>query len=410
MAVSREELFKAVWLNPMTAVAKGFGVSSSFLSRVCERLRVPHPTRGYWAKLAVGKAPAQPNLPEARPGDELEWNRDGEAKRAPGIPQGPPMPSRRRRHTTLSGLHELTGDAHQHFEGVRELENGFLKPTKKLLVDVSASRPTIQRALELANKLFVELEDRGYRVVFAPHGQKLYRLSINPDDHQQYRRPWSPNRPTIVYVGTVAFGLTIYELTEEAEVEWTNGKYVRVTSASTAKRRGYSSSESYRYTSTRQMPSGKLCLRAYSPYSLASWKREWRESASGDLSAKFGTAIRKLEAETGAILKLLEEGARKAEQFRLEWEAQQLQYRRELEERHRIKATQESREQLLKIVEAWALATRIEAFFDDIERRAPRLTEGDKDQVTRRLQGARGLLGGIDALEHFRGWKSPEER
>lgn len=78
MAVERDKLYKQVWAEPMITVAARYGVSSSFLARVCTRMRVPRPERGYWAKLAVGKAPAKPALPDAQPGDELEWSRSGE--------------------------------------------------------------------------------------------------------------------------------------------------------------------------------------------------------------------------------------------------------------------------------------------------------------------------------------------
>ncbi len=53
---SRKELYNLVWSKPMTKVAEQFGVSGSFMARVCAALRVPRPERGYWAKLAVGRA------------------------------------------------------------------------------------------------------------------------------------------------------------------------------------------------------------------------------------------------------------------------------------------------------------------------------------------------------------------
>ena len=67
--ITREELYELVWSTPMTKVAEKFEVSGSYLARVCTELRVPRPERGYWAKLAVGKAPQRPALPEPLPGD-----------------------------------------------------------------------------------------------------------------------------------------------------------------------------------------------------------------------------------------------------------------------------------------------------------------------------------------------------
>ncbi len=62
--ITREELYELVWSTPMIKVAEKFEVSGSYLARVCTELRVPRPERGYWAKLAVGKAPQRPALPE----------------------------------------------------------------------------------------------------------------------------------------------------------------------------------------------------------------------------------------------------------------------------------------------------------------------------------------------------------
>ena len=60
--VTREALYELVWAEPMLRVAARFGVSSNYMARVCTLLNVPRPARGYWAKLAVGKAPEQPTL------------------------------------------------------------------------------------------------------------------------------------------------------------------------------------------------------------------------------------------------------------------------------------------------------------------------------------------------------------
>ena len=61
--VSREALYEMVWSEPMLRVAAQFGVSSSYMARICTLLNVPRPERGYWAKLAVGRAPKQSPLP-----------------------------------------------------------------------------------------------------------------------------------------------------------------------------------------------------------------------------------------------------------------------------------------------------------------------------------------------------------
>jgi len=67
--VTREELYALVWAQPMTKVCEQFGISSSYMVRVCTLLNVPRPPRGHWQKLAVGKAATAEALPEPLPGD-----------------------------------------------------------------------------------------------------------------------------------------------------------------------------------------------------------------------------------------------------------------------------------------------------------------------------------------------------
>jgi hypothetical protein len=78
--VSREKLYEEVWDEPMTKVALRYKVSGSFLARICIRLNVPRPPRGYWAMLAARKKIPRLPLSKAQPGDELEWARFGHAR------------------------------------------------------------------------------------------------------------------------------------------------------------------------------------------------------------------------------------------------------------------------------------------------------------------------------------------
>jgi len=61
--LDREELFKRVWSRPVATVAKECGLSGPGLKKVCARLAVPVPPRGYWAKLNAKKPVTRPGLP-----------------------------------------------------------------------------------------------------------------------------------------------------------------------------------------------------------------------------------------------------------------------------------------------------------------------------------------------------------
>jgi len=59
----RETLYKEVWSDPVTTVAKRYGVSDVAIHKACKRLQVPVPPRGYWAKLSAGQTIANMPLP-----------------------------------------------------------------------------------------------------------------------------------------------------------------------------------------------------------------------------------------------------------------------------------------------------------------------------------------------------------
>jgi hypothetical protein len=59
---TREALYKLVWSKPITQAAAELGVSDNGLAKICDRLQVPTPYRGYWAKVAAGKNPAKYRL------------------------------------------------------------------------------------------------------------------------------------------------------------------------------------------------------------------------------------------------------------------------------------------------------------------------------------------------------------
>lgn len=48
--VNREQLYEAIWFEPAMHLATKYGVSGSFLARVCDRLRVPRPRPGSYPR------------------------------------------------------------------------------------------------------------------------------------------------------------------------------------------------------------------------------------------------------------------------------------------------------------------------------------------------------------------------
>jgi hypothetical protein len=188
--LTRESMYALVWSEPMLKVAARYDVSSSYMARVCSLMNVPRPERGYWAMLAAGKKPPIPPLPDPQPGNQMTWSRGGQdinvARPLPRPPSGAqkrrlkPKAERPSQHPLVYGVKDL-------FETGRFThETGYLKPDKKLLVDLVVTKPGLDKALSFANHLFLSFEDRGYRVVLEPRGENFYRAAV--DEHEVPRK------------------------------------------------------------------------------------------------------------------------------------------------------------------------------------------------------------------------------
>ena len=61
--VSREALYEEVWTDAVTVVAPRYGLSDVGLVKICKKLGIPVPPRGYWAKLKAGRPTRKLPLP-----------------------------------------------------------------------------------------------------------------------------------------------------------------------------------------------------------------------------------------------------------------------------------------------------------------------------------------------------------
>lgn len=414
--ISREELYQLVWSEPMTKIAERFGVSSSYMARVCTILSVPRPERGYWSKLAVGKAPPPEPLPEARPGDQLSWSKEGEL-RPPPKPTRPPQPRTDAKvRISRNSIHGLVRGAKVHFENGRPVdEDAYLKPYKKLLVDVTTSKACLDKTLDLANDLFNAFESVGHRVVIAPADGELRRTSIDereapkkPRDRYQYSGLWSPFRPTVVYIGTVAIGLAVIEMSEEVLLRYVRGKYIREADYIPPKLTRYA--VDHTWTTTRELPSGRLRIIAYSPYHRVDWSTHWQESKNASLRSSVKSIVKAVEAAAPELVAKLDEAERKAEIAHRKWLAEQEKWRREEDRRRVEQSVRESQEDLAQIIQQWSNVMNVEHFLAGVETRAAELPEAQKGAILERLKLARAFLGTQDPLDFFRSWRTPEER
>jgi hypothetical protein len=61
---NRLDLYNEVWSQPLVMLSRKYGISDDRLGKVCRKLKIPHPGRGYWARRAVGQKVEQVSLPD----------------------------------------------------------------------------------------------------------------------------------------------------------------------------------------------------------------------------------------------------------------------------------------------------------------------------------------------------------
>lgn len=168
----RHELYEQVWAKPMRELAKEHGISDVALAKICKKLDVPRPGRGYWARKAAGKRVKQTALtqltPEKSPeyrvsrwrdpldcqelGDEALSLLEGEADPSMAITVPAEL------HDPHKLIRKSAGTLRKHS---KHPEKALLK---RACLDIRTSRATHERAILVADTLLKALEKRGLRV------------------------------------------------------------------------------------------------------------------------------------------------------------------------------------------------------------------------------------------------------
>ncbi len=418
--ISRQDLYEHVWTTPANKLAETFGVSGSYLARVCGALNVPRPPVGYWQKLAVGKAKPRPDLPAVQPGDQVTWSKSkplAAPKKRLVQPRvlGTDTPTGK---TARTGRHPLLLGVEGHFRKTRKLDEGeFLRPYKQLLPDIVTSETCLARAIELASELYNALDKRAHRVIFAPPDQSMRRPEIEeretPGKDRKYGRYsfgriWTPHRPTITYVGTVPFGLALTEMTERVTLRRIGDKYIREDSKAVQTAKAWQLANSW--TTEQDLPCGRFRLVAYSPVPGVDWSRNWQETQKASMNGMIPAILKTLENAEEEVQRLMTAAEEAEVRRQREWEEQRERWRREDDQRRVKEARSESRKQLSEIMDRWTKALAVQRFFSEAEERVA-LTEGDRrDLLMQRLALAKSTYGITDPLDYLEQWLAPEER
>ncbi len=393
MPVTREQLYEEVWTVPLRRLAERYGVPPSVIVDVCARLGVPRPANGHWARVRRGTEQLRPVLPAVVGTQDVAWAAPANTSWAPGpkvTERGPALLAACRPHF----------DAGRVVSGPFGPQPGYVRPAKGALVDLVVSRVALDRAFETAGRIFAALASRSVLVQLIRDRRSLSFLR-RPDLELANRdemppilpeRAWIPSVVTVAPVHELWIGLSLFEPYEYCPMA------TEMAPSSQPTREAGSASLGL------VVPSGKLALRAYSPYEGSTWECEWREGELGDLGGRAEAIADELVGEAA-------EQVRRARSAGLQAASKQEERRRvaELEEAQNCAKDRElSRAALLAMVAAWNTAQGAEQFFTSVEQRLKGSPRGER--LLRKLDEARGLLREADAVERLREWSTPDDR
>lgn len=335
--VSRETLYDEVWADPVTEVAKRYGLSDVGLAKLCRTMGIPLPARGYWAKLRAGAKPERAPLPaHGRYRQTVSLTRFGpDAVRESEEIKRRVREIRQVTETPIGSIdrHPLVAAAAKRLaKGDVKSEKGLVSAQAEIL-HVEVTRGSLERALDLFNALIFEFAKRGSTVevdaekkctVLIIEGTRV-ELSLT----ERVRRKEHVDTP---------------EETKAKERYWKLPRYPGGE---------YPGTPRYDYLAT-----GSLTLK------VGRWpSRSWNDTERTPLERRFPEVVSGLILLAKEIREREEQQAREEERRRLAKE----RYARIMEQRKRERGLFEDLE-----TEAtkWERATRLRAYVDAVEHAA----------------------------------------
>lgn len=337
--IKREELYEQVWARPVRQVAKSYGISDSGLAKICRRLKVPRPGRGYWAKKAHGKPTRQDPLPSLRPGDPAEFVRHPDPPRTPVVlasETGGLVAAEKRKDAeihvaeTLERPHRLVVQARAALRTAEEGSDGMLMPRRYDRLEIRVSRENLDRALRIMDALIKALRERKIDVWIA-------------DER---------GHPTIVRVSDEDLRISLVERFRRRERRLTPQQRRQ-------QERGVWYGQRYDFS-----PSGTLSLRVHREGDYRSIRRRINDGKKKKLEHRLNEFIAILLASVDEV----KEERREEETRRKEAEEYR---RREEEERRRRWAEQEKRDELEREAAAWNKSEGIRAYVEALRAALP---------------------------------------
>lgn len=247
--VTREELFDAVWSRPMVQVARDYGMSDVGLKKICKKMAVPTPGRGYWRRKEQGYKVTTPKLPKLPENAVSEVSISGTPKAiaepltSDSLPEGLAIALEAANKDTE--LHPLVQRARELLAKAKVDDKGMLCPQAKVIISVYVSPKGLDRALAAADSLIKVMEGLGNQVRIVPEKTPKLRITVSDEElgisieEKVSSRPYVPKPsdkrksawqfPRYEYEATGQLTLRVYgDLPYGLRTSWSDGKRQRI--------------------------------------------------------------------------------------------------------------------------------------------------------------------------------------
>lgn len=332
--LTRRELYEAVWADPLQVVAARYGISDVGLGKVCKRLKIPRPGRGYWRRKRTGHPTHRPPLPPIRgadAGDVVVKFRPRRYGSTSAEPEGP-VADQRRFEARPDNRIEVPEQVSRYHPVIREARRmartsslrfgswGGCHPTISSAFDVD--RTSLPRALRILHALIRALEQRGFQVYLTK--EEKPRM--------------------VVRTGQVEVQVMIKEAYRRVEVPPTAEEAARA-----RRHDSYEARTRWRWEAT-----GQLSLRILELFAEGT-RKTWADGSRQRLESLLNSFVVGLVAAAEAR----REWERERDEWNRRWEE-----KRRAEEEQRIRAEEEQRRraELLSMAASWREAQYVRRF------------------------------------------------
>ena len=227
--LTREELYKMVWTQPVTKWAEEFGLSNVGFAKKCKKMKVPLPGRGYWAMIQKGLKLTRPAL---KPVHDSKYKtieiikREPKAAKVKNVAESDPsvlfemmpenkvlVPERIASKHPLIRMTEISLKDRGIDQYGRIISGGLS------CLNIHVSKESLRRAINIMDTLIKALEKREMKVFVKDHRNQNTMLSIlgeelefrieEPSTKVEHQKTKSEIQKAILY--PTLYGHTTYD-------------------------------------------------------------------------------------------------------------------------------------------------------------------------------------------------------